>query len=147
MKDPTRDRIAAAFDRELSKAPVPGALRSTAVRAAVRAQHAPAADRNRRLQAMVAVLIAAAVIATLLIGSHLARTTPQPVGSSAVPPAPRAGAGYAYDGAHGQFLVFGGNGTRGSLLGETWTWDGKGWTHQHPATNPPARVDPAIAYD
>ncbi len=147
MKDPTRERISAAFDRELSQAPVPGALRSTAVRAAVRAHHAPAEDRNRRLQAMVAVLLAAAVIATLLIGSHLTRTNPQPAGRSSVPPAPQADAGYVYDGAHGQFVLFRGNGAPGSKLGDTWTWDGKGWTRQHPATNPPARVDAALAYD
>ena len=147
MKDQARERIAAAFERELSEAPVPGALRSTAVRAAVRSTQNAQLNRFRMLPALVAVLLALAIIATLVIGSHMTRTTPQPVGRSATPPAPQADAGFVYDGARGQFLVFGTTGPARSLKGDTWTWDGKGWTHQHPATNPPARQDPAVAYD
>lgn len=147
MKDPARERIAAAFERELSSAPVPGALRSTAVRAAVRAPQKAGLNRFRMLPALVAVLLAAAIVATLVIASHLARTSPQPVGPGSQPPAPRPDAGFVYDGAHGQFLVFGGNGMPGSPTGDTWTWDAKGWTHQRPATSPAGRMDPAVAYD
>lgn len=147
MRDQARERIAAAFERELSQVPVPGALRSTAVRAAVRAPQKAELNRFRMLPALVAVLLAAAIVATLVIASHMTRTVPQPVGPGSQPPAPRVDSGFVYDGAHGQFLVFGGNGTPGSLMGDTWTWDAKGWTHQRPATSPAARLDPAVAYD
>lgn len=66
------------------------------------------------------------------------------------------------DGASWRRLTGGGTGgpdyavvddaARGVLVevgtnGDTWTWDGTGWTAQNPAVAPPARSDAAIAYD
>ncbi len=54
----------------------------------------------------------------------------------------------AYDAATGNMVLFGG-GTLSSGIsrGDTWTWDGTTWTHQHPATSPPARQNAVMAYD
>jgi len=70
-------------------------------------------------------------------------------------PTPRAGAGMAYDAAHGQFVLFGGHNTTPNsnglntttTLGDTWTWDGVNWTQQFPKTSPTARDGPAMVYD
>jgi uncharacterized protein (TIGR03437 family) len=68
---------------------------------------------------------------------------------------PRAGAGMAYDAAHGQFVVFGGhnvtpnsNGLNTTTtLGDTWTFDGVNWTQQFPKTSPTPRDGPSMVYD
>jgi hypothetical protein len=51
-----------------------------------------------------------------------------------------------YDGARHRVVMFGGAGAAGAL-GDTWTWDGTGWTLLQPAASPPARSDAAMAYD
>jgi hypothetical protein len=43
-------------------------------------------------------------------------------------------------------VLFGGS-TQKGISDETWTWDGHGWTHVHPAISPPARASAAMAYD
>jgi MYXO-CTERM domain-containing protein len=50
-----------------------------------------------------------------------------------------------YDAAHGNIVLFGGNGTA-SILRDTWTWDGT-WTQASPAVSPPERENHAMAYD
>ena len=144
MSNSTRDRIAAAFDRELAENPVPPSLRTLAIREAV------AAPRQRSNQPQLLVLVAAilvvAVVATLVIGSHLLQSKPIPAGST-VPPPPRANASAAYDQAHGVLVVFGGNTGPNPPVNETWTWDGKHWTRLHPAVGPSARFGAAMAYD
>ena len=63
------------------------------------------------------------------------------------PPA-LASASMAYDAATRTVVLFGGSPySRGGELGATWTWDGTTWTHQHPATRPPAREAAVMAYD
>jgi hypothetical protein len=42
--------------------------------------------------------------------------------------------------------MFGGF-TGSAPLGDTWTWNGTGWTQLHPETEPPARWDAVMAYD
>ena len=144
MSNSTRDRIAAAFDRELAESPVPPSLRTLAIREAV------AAPRQRsnqpQLLALIAAILVVAVVATLVIGSHLLQSKPIPAGST-VPPPPRANASAAYDQAHGALVVFGGNTGPNPPVSETWTWDGKYWTHSHPAVSPSARYGAAMAYD
>lgn len=140
MSNSTRDRIAAAFDRELGASPVPPALRNRSVHAAVvLPRHQP---RQSRLLGVVAALLALAVVVTLVVSSHLLRTHQIPAGSTTPPPA-RGGAGVAYDQSHGVMVVFGGN----PALNDTWTWDGKYWTHQHPLATPPALGGTLMAYD
>ena len=55
----------------------------------------------------------------------------------------------AYDAATRSAVLFGGFGSGGvnGFFGDTWTWNGKHWTQQHPATSPPARAYAAMAYD
>jgi hypothetical protein len=51
----------------------------------------------------------------------------------------------AYDPAIGKLVLFGGDEI--NSLGDTWTYDGRSWAQQHPATSPPARAGAAMAYD
>ncbi|MBL8913609.1 MAG: hypothetical protein JNM17_23110 [Archangium sp.] len=44
-------------------------------------------------------------------------------------PAPRYGAGAAFDTVRGRLVLFGGGGG-GTALGDTWTWDGVAWSEQ-----------------
>lgn len=54
----------------------------------------------------------------------------------------------AYDAARGVVVLFGGSTlTSPFLSNETWTWDGRSWTQQHPALSPAPRQDAAMAYD
>lgn len=61
------------------------------------------------------------------------------------PPA-RSGASFAYDGATGNLILFGGA-VSGGLLADTWLWDGTSWTQQQPSANPAARQAAGMAYD
>jgi hypothetical protein len=68
----------------------------------------------------------------------------------ATAPPPRYGAGAAYDAAHQQVVLFGGNmltGNTFNVLGDTWTWDGANWTQQPTSTAPSARMLASMAYD
>src|SRR2546427_6874890 len=58
---------------------------------------------------------------------------------------PAGGATMAYDSARQQVVLFTGCGT---VVGDTWVWDGNTWTQKFPATSPPARCsNNAIVYD
>ncbi|HEY2598854.1 MAG TPA: kelch repeat-containing protein [Candidatus Dormibacteraeota bacterium] len=147
MSDPTRSRLNAAFEEELAAAPVPAGLRAIAVRDAITVPRGR--SDQPRLLALVATLLAIAIVATLVVGSHALRSNPipsRPVGST-IPPAARAGAGVAYDQAHGLMVIFGGETGPSPALNETWTWDGKTWVRENPAASPSARRDVAMAYD
>jgi len=67
VKDPQRDRIAAAFDRELARSPLPPELRAQAVRAAVGGRNSDERQRPPRMLALVAALLAVAIVATLFL--------------------------------------------------------------------------------
>jgi hypothetical protein len=146
MMDRTRNRINAAFEDELSAAPVPPSLRALSVRAAVTARRHRSAQRQ--VVALVAAVLAIALVATLVIGSHALRNTPalaQPAPSS-VPPLPRSGASVVYDGSTHELVMFGGAlGSR--VSNETWTWDGKNWRLYNLRTAPAPRVQQVMAYD
>lgn len=144
MSDRTRNRINAAFDDELSGAAVPPGLRAVSIRAAVTApksrSHAP------ELLALVAAVLVLATIATLVVGTRLAHNNPLPAGTT-VPPAPIANAASAFDQAHGQLVIFGGNTGSNPPTNQTWTWDGKYWRQLHPSTSPSARSGAVMAFD
>ena len=53
----------------------------------------------------------------------------------------------AYDQALQQLVLFGGVAANGSLLGDTWVWDGSDWTQKSPTTQPPARYQSSMTYD
>lgn len=71
-------------------------------------------------------------------------TTPVPL----IPhPPARFGAAMAFDRAHGRSIMFGGQGADGHYLGDTWSWDGSGWTELHPSSSPSPRVSTRLSYD
>jgi hypothetical protein len=64
------------------------------------------------------------------------------------PPASTGGpTALAYDADRKSVVMFGGLFLASSALDQTWTWDGTTWALKHPATNPPARWNHAMAYD
>ena len=65
---------------------------------------------------------------------------------AAAQPSARTGAAMAYDAADQSIVLFGGQ-SRTEALDDTWTWNGSGWTQQHPATSPPALENAQMAYD
>ena len=95
--------------------------------------------------------MAVALVATLVIGSNALRHSPTPARTrpapSVVPPSPRFGAGVVYDGAHSELILFGGAGTSGGVVNDTWTWDGKSWRVYHLALAPAPRTEAAMAFD
>src|SRR5882672_7799738 len=63
-------------------------------------------------------------------------------------PSARADLAMAYDAAHGQIVLFGGNDSSTAAFSDTWVWDGINWTQKQPPTgSPAARVGHAMAYD
>jgi hypothetical protein len=74
--------------------------------------------------------------------------------SPAASPPHRFDASMAYDPALGKIVAFGGvyaammaGRTSPYVYADTWTFDGKTWSEQHPATSPPARFGAAMAFD
>jgi uncharacterized protein (TIGR03437 family) len=58
----------------------------------------------------------------------------------------RNGPGMAYDSAHDQVVLYGGEYGRVPYT-DTWLWDGTNWTQVFPTTSPSVRTNPAMAYD
>ncbi len=58
----------------------------------------------------------------------------------------RNGHAIAYDAARQRVVLFGGS-SNGTVLNDTWEWDGTNWTRMTPAVSPPARRDHAMVYD
>src|SRR5688500_2216562 len=63
------------------------------------------------------------------------------------PPGARGGHAVAYDAARRRTVLFGGAGSNGIALSDTWEWDGTRWTRSFPAQSPPPRSGCAMAYD
>jgi len=71
----------------------------------------------------------------------IAGATSTPIATPQVAsPSPATGASLAFDEARSKVVAF-------DHSGETWTWDGRYWTRQHPAQSPPARESAAMTYD
>ena len=83
---------------------------------------------------------------SLAITCFAAPSLDRAMASGAKSPPPRDDMGLTYDAARGEVVLFGGY-NDGDSLGDTWTWDGKAWTQQHPATSPAARFGTGMAYD
>jgi hypothetical protein len=147
MNKSTRSRINAAFDEELSAAPVPPGLRALSVRAAVSSP--PRGSNQPRMLGLVAAILTLAIVATLVVGAHALRSTapvPTRPSPSLVPPSPRYSASMVYDQATLELVLFGGA-DRTGVLNETWTWDGKNWRLHHPRIVPRAGTQSVMAYD
>lgn len=70
------------------------------------------------------------------------------VAPKATSPTARSRAGMAFDEARHVAVLFGGSALAGqSAFADTWTWDGKSWSEQHPGVVPPARSGAAMTYD
>lgn len=59
----------------------------------------------------------------------------------------RRDASMAYDAGTGQLVLFGGVSASGTLLNDTWTWDGATWSDMSVFATPTARFGDTIAYD
>jgi len=96
VKDPQRDRIAAAFDRELARSPVPHDLRAQAVHYALQRRHSNERPRQPMVLALVAAILAVAIVATLVFAAHslhARQATPANPGVPTNPiPLPKSGA-------------------------------------------------------
>jgi hypothetical protein len=53
----------------------------------------------------------------------------------------------ASDEHNGVVVLYGGTGLGSQSLTDTWTWDGRGWTQQHPQTNPSAPQESLMTFD
>jgi hypothetical protein len=77
-------------------------------------------------------------------------TTWAPVASATAPHA-RDLAAMTYDPVRREVVMFGGrdlsSGSAGSVLDDTWAWDGVNWSQKLPITSPSARIEHAIAFD
>jgi hypothetical protein len=61
-------------------------------------------------------------------------------------PLPRWDTVLAYEGKpNGRIVLFGGR-DADRFFGDTWTWDGRAWTEQHPETSPSPRSDSAATF-
>jgi hypothetical protein len=96
VKDPQRDRIAAAFDRELARSPLPPELRAQAVHQAVYSRDSYERRRPPRMLALVAALLAIAIVATLVLAErslHSRQVAPaNPIVPGIPVPLPKGGA-------------------------------------------------------
>ena len=82
---------------------------------------------------VIGVAMAAAVVG--VVPGRAAAATPAPTATwtqqhPATSPPGRFGASMAYDPATGDAVLFGGVGSSGSYLGDTWTWNGTTWTQE-----------------
>jgi hypothetical protein len=67
--------------------------------------------------------------------------------TASAPSARDASGQFAYDAQSGQAVLFGGSDADGTILDDTWTWDGTSWRQQSPTQHPPAGAYSAMAYD
>jgi hypothetical protein len=62
-------------------------------------------------------------------------------------PSPRTDSVIVFDDARDEVVLFGGFGTGGSELGDTWIWDGTGWSQRDTLLAPVPRLNAVMAYD
>lgn len=62
-------------------------------------------------------------------------------------PAPRVFQSMAYDSAHNQVVLFGGQDYSGDNYADTWVWDGSNWSEKSPQHSPTAQSAHAMVYD
>jgi len=101
---------------------------------------------ERRLRPLAAALVIPIAVLAVAGGAGLRAKLGGSSAGSGANPSGRMSAAMAYDAARGEVVMFGGHGASG-VLGDTWTWDGSGWTQQHPAESPLPREQAAMAFD
>jgi hypothetical protein len=67
----------------------------------------------------------------------------------AVRPRARCGAALSFDESNGTVVLFGGGSdvARMMSLGDTWLWDGEGWSERRPTLSPPPRAGATMYFD
>ncbi|MEA2671219.1 MAG: hypothetical protein QOG45_1439, partial [Chloroflexota bacterium] len=99
----------------------------------------------------LAIAVAVAIMVGV-VGAGLGLVLPRGTGSApgtitaVVPGMPpgRSDAAMASDPAHHRALLFGGHGP-GGLLGDTWSWDGRRWSHEILPSGPAPRASAAMS--
>lgn len=142
MRDEMRDELRRHFELTIDRPP-PGATER--VLAGFRASAAAAPHRRRRLEwsGAAAASVLALLLVAALVSSRLAIRS-QPAARPEAP-TPRAGAAAVYDESRRVLFLYGGRTGAGDRLADTWTWDGRRWTEQHPPDSPPPLPDRAHA--
>jgi hypothetical protein len=135
------------FAHLLASVPTPASLSGAG------ATSAPTARRHqRRFAGRVGVLMPL-LLAVAVISAGVGLTLPRLHGGRQVAPVtagappPRSEAALAGDDVHQLVVLFGGRGGDGTLLDDTWLWDGGHWSQQHPAHSPSARRAAAMSSD
>jgi sugar lactone lactonase YvrE len=91
-----------------------------------------------------------ALLILLLSSAGAKAQTAAPTWSQQSPvnsPSSRNGHAMAYDSAHGQVVLFGGDAVGIGVANDTWLWNGSDWTKANPAVSPSPRSAGAMAYD
>lgn len=101
-----------------------------------------------RLRSGAVALLVAVAVAAAVTGGYLALHG-RALGSAAANGTPpgRSEAAMAYDADTHDLVMFGGLGSAGRPIGDTWLWDGSGWSEESPASSPPARFEAEMAWD
>ena len=92
-------------------------------------------------------MVAAVVVAAALAGGYLGLHRSSAGDTLAGNPPARADATMAYDPDTDDVVMFGGAGAGGSLLDDTWLWNGASWSEAIPSQSPPARYMAQMAWD
>jgi len=103
------------------------------------------ASRPRRGALLAGLLLVAGALLQVTSAPRVSASSGAWTQLAATGPSPRNRAVMVDDEAHGNVVLFGGQGA--GVLNDTWTWDGTVWTQQHPTTSPPARSAAGMAYD
>jgi galactose oxidase-like protein len=107
-------------------------------------QNAQSVKTRRTVMRTTATLAVTLICAAATLRQLEAQTWTQL--SPAISPPARESQAMAYDTAHGQTVLFGGDGASGTL-NDTWVWDGANWSQKFPGTSPSPRTTHAMAYD
>lgn len=146
MDDRVRRDVTTYFQREARG--VPRGVRERALARLERDATRPDTARRRPVEwyaAVAAVLLGLTVVGALVtIG--LSGRQPAAGHPGGPPPPPRSAPAVAYDGALGSLVLFGGT-SNGTVLDDTWIWDGHSWSQARPTTSPPARQGGLAVYD
>jgi hypothetical protein len=100
-----------------------------------------------RLTLSVLIALVGSSVGGAAAASSLDRADPR---SMASVPGGRDSMGLAYDVDHQDLVLFGGIAQFGQefmYLGDTWTWDGSGWTQRHPTASPHPSYGTSMAFD
>ena len=88
-----------------------------------------------------------ALVLVLGVADTNAQSAWTPLAGGAGVPGARAEHVLIGDLARGGLVLFGGRDSAGTLLADTWTWDGLGWTQRSPSRSPGPRRAVAAAWD